>query len=96
MRPVISSTTSRRRFAKLVLTLVGTVAGPTFACAQDGTPGMTRRQDRRDDRGDHLQKRDDKFVERRDDPIGVRGPQRREDHRELRNDRRVDRRERVY
>lgn len=74
----------------------GAIAGPALARAQDGTPGMKHRQDRRDDRGDRLQKRDDKFVERRDDPIGVRGPQRREDHRELRNDRRVDRRERVY
>ena len=57
---------------------------------------MKRRQDRRDDRGERVQQRDDKWVQRRDDPIGVRGPQRRKDRRELRNDRRVDRRERVY
>ncbi len=56
---------------------------------------MKRRQDRRDDRGERLQQRDDKWVERRDDPIGVRGPERRKDRRDLRNDRRKDRRERV-
>ncbi len=91
-----SSNTSRRRFLRRILTLAGAIAGPALARAQDSTPGMKRRQDRRDDRGDRLQKRDDKFVERRDDPIGVRGPQRREDRRVVRDDRRVDRRERVY
>lgn len=96
MQPLIASNTSRRRFLGLVLTLAGAIAGPALARAQDATPGMKRRQDRRDDRGGRLQKRDDKFVERRDDPIGIRGPQRREDHRELRNDRKVDRRERLY
>jgi hypothetical protein len=35
-------------------------------------------------------------VERSDDPIGIRGPQRREDRGELRGDRRNDRRERIY
>jgi hypothetical protein len=64
--------------------------------SQDATPGMKRRQDRRDDRGERLQQRDEKFVERRGDPIGVRGPQRREDRRGLRTDRRTDRRERLY
>ena len=96
MQPLTSSNTSRRWFLKLILTLFGAVAGPAFARAQDGTPAMKRRQDRRDDRGDRVQKRDDKFVERRDDPIGVRGPERREDHRDLRTDRKTDRRERVY
>ena len=38
----------------------------------------------------------DKVVARRDDPIGVRGPQRREDRRDTRTDRRTDRRERLY
>jgi hypothetical protein len=72
------------------------LTGPLPGLAQDGTPGMRRRQARRDDRGDRLQQRDDQWVERRADPIGVRGPQRREDRRELRDDRRTDRRERVY
>lgn len=72
------------------------MAGPALVCAQDGTPGMKHRQDRRDDRGGRLQQRDDQFVERRDDPIGVRGPQRREDRRVVRDDRQGDRRERVY
>ena len=96
MQPLTSATTSLRRFLKLIPAVAGAIAGAAFARAQDATPGMKRRLDRRDDRGDRLQTRDDKFVERRDDPIGVRGPQRREDHRELRDDRRVDRRERVY
>jgi hypothetical protein len=43
-----------------------------------------------------MQERDDKMEERRDDPIGVRGPERREDRRDLREDRRDDRRERIY
>ncbi len=90
-----SPNTSRRRFLNLILALAGALAGPALARAQEATPGMKRRQDRRDDRGDRVQKRDEKFVERRDDPIGVRGPERRKDHRELRNDRRTDRRERV-
>ncbi len=95
MKPLTSSNTSRRRFLNLILTVAGALAGPLLARGEEGTPGMKRRQDRRDDRGDRVQKRDDKFVERRDDPIGVRGPQRREDRRGLRNDRKADRRERV-
>jgi hypothetical protein len=57
---------------------------------------MERRQDKQGNRTQRVQKRDDKMVERRDDPIGVRGPQRREDHREVRTDRKTDRRERLY
>jgi hypothetical protein len=36
------------------------------------------------------------MAERSDDPIGIRGPERREDRRDLRQDRRGDRRERLY
>ena len=86
---------TRRRFLVLWLGIGSAIVGPTFAPAQEGTAGMKRRQDRRDDRNERLQKRDEKWVQRRDDPIGVRGPERREDRRVLRNDRRNDRRERV-
>ncbi len=85
----------RRRFLALWLAVGCAIIKSTVAGAQEATPGMKRRQDRRDDRGERLQKRDDQWVQRRDDPIGVRGPQRREDRREVRNDRRKDRRERV-
>jgi len=86
--------TTRRRFLAQVLTLAGTIALPIFGFCQ--TRGMARRQDRRDDGAERIQQRDDMMVERRDDPIGIRGPQRREDRRDLRNDRRSDRRERIY
>lgn len=91
-----SSRLKRRAFLTRCVALCGAVIGPALAAAQEGTPGMKRRQDRRDDRADRVQKRDEKWVERRDDPIGVRGPQRREDRRDLRKDRRTDRRERLY
>ena len=88
-----SSSKLQRRFAcYLIITAV--IASPLLGFSQ--TPGMKHRQDRRDDRTDRVQKRDDKMVERRDDPIGVRGPQRRKDHRDLRTDRKSDRRERLY
>jgi hypothetical protein len=87
---------TRRRLLAHWLALAASIAGSMIALAQDSsTPGMKRRQDRRDDRVDRVQQRDDKAVQRRTDPIGVRGPQRREDHRDLRTDRRTDRRERV-
>ncbi len=89
------STLNRRRFLASWITLAGTLLFPCLDRAQDATPGMMRRQDRRDDRGDRMQQRDDKFVQRRDDPIGIRGPQRREDRRTLRTDRQSDRRERI-
>ena len=85
---------SRRRFLAQVLAMTGAMVGPLLGFSQ--TTGMKRRQDKRDDRTDRLQQRDKKMVERRDDPIGVRGPERRKDHRELRTDRKKDRRERVY
>jgi hypothetical protein len=85
----------RRQFLAHWLTVVGAIAAPGLALAQDTTPGMGRRQDRRDDRTDRLQQRNDKFVARRGDPIGIRGPERRTDHRDLRTDRRTDRRERI-
>jgi len=87
---------TRRSFLLRCLAIGAAVTSPILVLAQEGTPGMKRRQRRRDDRTDRLQKRDEKQVARRDDPIGVRGPQRREDRRELRTDRRTDRRERVY
>ncbi len=90
----IPQNTTRRRFLAQVLIVAGAIAVPIFGFCQ--TPGMERRQDRRDDRTDRMQERDDQMVERRDDPIGVRGPERREDRRDLRQDRRGDRRERVY
>jgi len=68
--------TTRRRFLLQFLTVAGAIA-----CRSSGSarPGMKRRQDRRDDATDRMQERDDKMVERRDDPIGIRGPERRED-----------------
>ena len=84
----------RRRFLAHLLIIMGVIVAPLLGFSQ--TPGMDRRQDRQGDRTQRVQKRDDKMVERRDDPIGVRGPQRREDHREVRTDRKTDRRERLY
>ena len=83
-----------RRFLAHLLIITGVIVVPLLGFSQ--TPGMERRQDRQGDRTQRVQKRDDKMVERRDDPIGVRGPQRREDHREVRTDRKTDRRERLY
>lgn len=85
---------TRRRFLAQVLTVAGAIAVPILGFCQ--TPGMERRQDRRGDRTDRMEQRGDKMVERSDDPIGIRGPQRREDRRDLRGDRRNDRRERIY
>jgi hypothetical protein len=76
------------------LAIASAIVVPSVALSQ--TPGMERRGDRQDDRTKRLQKRDDNMVERRDDPIGVRGPQRREDRRDVRTDRKTDRRERLY
>ena len=84
----------RGRLLAQVLILVGLIAVPLPGFSQ--TPGMLRRQDRRDDRGNRVQQRDEKMVKRRDDPMGIRGPQRREDRRDIRTDRKTDRRERVY
>jgi len=77
-----------------LLTVAGIIVAPILGFCQ--TPGMERRQDRRGDRTDRMEQRGDMMVERSDDPIGIRGPQRREDRRELRGDRRNDRRERIY
>jgi len=97
-----SSATTRRELLARILAGVGVLVSPLLGFAQ--TSGTQRRQDRRSDRservqersterGDRVQQRDDKMVQRRDDPVGVRGPQRREDHRELRTDRQTDRRD---
>ena len=94
MTLMIPAHAPRRRFLAQLLTMMGAIVGPLLGFSQ--TSGMKRRQDKRDDRTDRLQQRDDKMVERRDDPIGVRGPERRKDHRELRTDRKTDRRERVF
>jgi hypothetical protein len=85
---------SRHRWLLYLLIFTGVVVFPLLGFSQ--TAGMDRRFDRQDDRTRRVQKRDDKMVERRDDPIGVRGPQRRADQREVRTDRKVDRRERLY
>ena len=90
----IPQKTTRRRFLVQVLTVAGAIAAPILGFCQ--SPGMERRQDRREDRTDRMEERGDKMVERSDDPIGIRGPQRREDRRTLREDRRNDRGERIY
>ncbi len=84
----------RRRFLAQILTMTGAIIAPLLGFSQ--TTGIKRRQDRRDDRTGRVQQRDDKLVKRRDDPIGIRGPQRRKDRRDVRTYRRTDRRERVY
>ena len=93
-RKTIPHDTARRRFLAQLLTVAGSIAVPIFGFCQ--TPGMERRQDRRDDRTDRMQQRGDQMVERSDDPIGIRGPERRENRRDLRQDRREVRRERIY
>jgi len=80
----IPQKTTRRRFLAQLLTVAGAIAAPILGFCQ--APGMERRQDRRGDRTDRVEQRGDKMVERSDDPIGVRGPERREDRRDLRED----------
>jgi len=89
-----SRTMTRRRFWVQLLTVAGFLAGPALALSQ--TPGMMRRQDRRQDAGERTEQRGQNMGERQDDPLGVRGVERREDRREVRGDRRSDRRERVF
>ena len=93
-RKTMPENTTRRRFLVQLLTVAGVIAVPIFGFCQ--TRGMQRRQDRREDGADRMEKRADNVEERADDPIGVRGPERREDRRDVREDRRDDRRERVY
>ncbi len=88
------STVTRRQFLIHVLVLTGVAAIPAVALAQ--TPGMSRRMDRRVDRTDRMNQRGEDMVERSDDPLGVRGANRREDRREIRQDRRGDRYDRVF
>ena len=85
---------TRRRFLIQMVTLAGLVGLPSAALAQ--TPGMSRRMDRRVDRADRVDQRGENMVERSDDPLGVRGVNRREDRREVRQDRRSDRYDRVF
>jgi hypothetical protein len=85
---------SYRQLLVSLLAIASAIVVPSAALPQ--TPGMERRADRQGDRTKRVQKRDDNMVERRDDPIGVRGPQRREDRRDVRTDRKTDRRERLY
>jgi len=90
----IPQNTTRRRYMAQILILAGVLSVPIFGFCQ--TRGMDRRQDRREDGADRMEKRADQAGERSDDPIGIRGPERRQDHREIRQDRRGDRHERVY
>ena len=85
---------TRRRFLIQILALAGLVGLPSAALAQ--TPGMSRRMDRRVDRVDRVNQRGENMVERSDDPLGVRGVNRREDRREVRQDRQSDRYDRVF
>lgn len=85
---------TRRRFLIQMATLAGVVALPSVALAQ--TPGMSRRMDRRGDRVDRMDQRGENMVERSDDPLGIRGVNRREDRRDVRQDRQYDRYDRVF
>jgi hypothetical protein len=85
---------TRRGFLLQILTLVGMVALPPAALAQ--TRGMERRMDRRVDGVDRMDQRAENMVERSDDPLGVRGVNRREDRRDIRQDRHGDRYDRIY
>ena len=75
-------------------TLADLVRLPSAALAQ--TPGMSRRMDRRVDRADRVDQRAENMVERSDDPLGVRGVNRRQDRRDVRQDRQSDRYDRVF
>lgn len=86
--------TTRRRFLAQVLIVAGAITVPSFGFGQ--TRRMERREDRREDGADRMQQRADQMAERSDDPVGIRGAERREDRGDLRQDRRGDRRERVY
>ena len=85
---------TRRQFLVQMVTLAGVVGLPSAALAQ--TPGMSRRMDRREDRTDRVNERGEDMVERSDDPLGVRGVNRRQDRRDVRQDRRSDRHDRVF
>ena len=89
-----SGSITRRLFLIQMLTLTGLVALPPAVLAQ--TPGMMRREDRRVDRADRTGERADNMAERSEDPLGVRGVDRREDRRDVRQDRRFDWRDRVF
>ena len=89
-----SHRTTRRRFWIQLLMVAGFLAAPALALSQ--TRGMMRRQDRSEDAWERMGQRGENMAERQDDPLGVRGGERRQDRRELRGDRRSDRRERVY
>lgn len=85
---------TRRGFLIQILSLAGMVGLSSAASAQ--TPGMSRRMDRRVDRTDRMNQRGENMAERSDDPLGVRGVNRREDRREVRQDRQSDRYDRVF
>ena len=89
-----SKTMARRRFCAQLFTVAGFLAWPALALSQ--TRGMNRREDRRQDAGERVEQRGQDLAERQDDPLGMRGVERRQDKREIRDDRRYDRRERVY
>ena len=85
---------TRRRFLIEILAVAGLVGLTSAALAQ--TPGMSRRMDRRVDRTDRVNQRGEDMVERSDDPLGVRGVNRRQDRRDVRQDRQSDRYDRVF
>jgi hypothetical protein len=85
---------TRRRFLLQMATLAGLVGLPLTALAQ--THGMSRRMDRRGDRVDRMDQRGENMVERSDDPLGIRGVNRRDDRRDVRQDRQYDRYDRVF
>jgi hypothetical protein len=90
----ISRRTTRRRFWVQFFAALGLLTGPAVAVSQ--TPGMMRRGDRRQDAEERVEKRGENMAESQDDPLGVRGGERRQDRKEIRGNRRSDRRERVY
>jgi len=79
MKQAPSGMISRRAFALMSMALPATILAVAKAEAQ--TPGMERREERREDRQDRRE-------ERRDDRL-----ERREDRRDAREDRREDRRD---
>lgn len=85
---------TRRRFLIQMATLAGLAGLPSVVLAQ--TPGMSRRMDRRVDRVDRMDQRAENMVERSDDPLGIRGVDRRQDRRDVRQDRQYDRYDRIF
>ena len=89
-----------KTITRLTLTLALLGVSSSFMFAQTPTPGMARRQDRREDAGQRSEQRQDKRQDRRED-AGERVEQRQDQRQERREDplavrgqdRREDRRE---